>query len=268
MDREIHKVDKYLLRTGIILLALALLGNACAADSKVYEVVRRGADGKTHTTYHWRILGTERAMRAQHRDAISIEEHPAGGRGFWHWMLAAALVMVALGAYLHRQENRAVLMWNFLDEGVEVDVGDLADSTGIARAEIPALLALVNAQPNAHFVYDREADAIVDGRLRDRFVVLERCGNCGAHVDARIPLDLAVSPVCQYCGADASSEDVNRLKRDALRAIRAERGASGPSPFSPLLFVVLLVLFWPGAVFYAVWKAGLLAHWRHQAVPA
>lgn len=264
MEREIHKIDKILLRTGILLLAFSLLGNACSADSTVYEVVHRRGDGTTHSTFHWRILGSMHTVRARHPDAVAIEEHPAGGRGFWYWMLAAALVMVAAGLYLHRQENRAVLTWNFLDQGVEVAVRDLCDSTAIDRRHLPGILALVNAQPDAHYVWDRGADRIVDGRLRNRFVVLEHCGNCGAHVEAKIPLDLFVAPVCQYCGANASSEDVNRLKQEALRTIRAEKLPGKPSPFSALAFLLLLVVFWPGAIGYAFWKAGLLAHWWHR----
>jgi hypothetical protein len=265
MEREIHRIDRYLLRAGILLLALALLGTACAADSTVYEVVHQRADGARESSYHWRVFGSTRALRARFPDAVAIEERPAGGRGFWYWMLAASLVMVAAGAFLHRQENRAVVMWNFLAEGVEVSVQDLCVSTSIDRDLIPATLALINAQPGAHYVWDRGSDAIVDGRLRNRFVVLERCGNCGAHVDARIPLDLTVSPVCQYCGADASREDINRLKRDALLAIRAEKIPGKAPPFSPFAFIVLLLVFWPGALLYALWKAGLVAYWRHRA---
>jgi hypothetical protein len=265
MDREIHKIDKYLLRTGIILLAYALLATACAADSTMYEIIHEGADGTRESTYHWRIMGSEASMRSRFPGAVAIEEHPAGGRGFWVWMLVAAVVMTVAGAYLHRRENRAVLMWNFLDEGVEVSIGDLCASTSINRRDVPGILALINAQPGAHYVLDDRSDTIVDGRLRNRFVVLEHCGNCGAHVEAKIPLDLAVAPICQYCGANASSADVNRLKRDALVAIRAQKVPGEPSPFSLLVFILMLLAFWPGAVFYALWKAGVFASWRHRA---
>ena len=47
------------------------------------------------------------------------------------------------------------------------------------------------------------------------------------------------------------------LRRETLATIRAGQ-AQAPKDFSVGLFILLLLVFWPAAVGYALWKGGVL----------
>ncbi|MEM7252158.1 MAG: hypothetical protein AAF493_12095 [Pseudomonadota bacterium] len=261
MEKDLHKIDKYLIRGGMLLLAIALMGTACSADSVFYEVVHPvdASRDAVRSTFHWRAMGGAESLRAAYPDAVSIEETSAGGAAFWYWLLAAATVMVGTGFYLHRKENRAVLLWNFVESGVEVSVPDVCASTGLTRPQISEALALINRQPRTHYIWDKRADVIIAGDLRNRFVMINQCGSCGANPNLRVSLDFATPPTCPYCGSATADPELNRLKQDALRELRQPHTNEPESRFSPTVFITLLVVFWPGAVIYALWKSGLRA---------
>ena len=66
-------------------------------------------------------------------------------------------------------------------------------------------------------------------------------------------------PGCSHCGAPILSQNINELRMNALREIRQR--SAGARGFSILIFVVLLLVFWPAAVAYGVWKSGVVDGW-------
>ena len=214
-EREIHKIDNYLIRLGWVVLVFAGIGAASAV-----------AEG-------------------------------GGVEGPLLWFLVAALLMLVTGYHVRRQENRALTLWDILEHAIEVRVGDLITSTGLSREELRKVLSVVNAQPGAYYVWDVETDTIVDGRLRKRAVQVDRCASCGAGVNATLSLDLAEAPACPYCGGPVSTgEQIMRMREETLEAIRVP--ARHGKPFSIGIFIVLVLVFWPAALFYALWKGGVL----------
>lgn len=226
VKHDLHKIDGYLVRLGWLVLAAGLVSTGCTPDRAV-----------------------------------------ALGQGWFTWAaLATAVPMLVVGYVIRRKERRVATLWDILDQVAEVPVDELVRNTGLGRPFIREALAIINAQPGAYYVWNPQTDVIVDGRLRTRWMVVDSCASCGAPVNLRLTLELSEPPACAHCGAPVVEDDLNRLKLEALREIRA---SSRPEKdFSVLLFVVLLVIFWPAALGYALWKSGLVDGWlaRTRAV--
>ena len=169
--------------------------------------------------------------------------------------LGAAVVMLGTG-----KESRTLAVWDILERSTEVSLAELVRSTGYPRETVREALALINAQPDTYYVWDPDSDRIVDGRLRSHVIAVDQCESCGATVNERVALDLAAVPSCRYCRAPVVKRDLNTLKLEAVAAIRAEHAARRRG-FSAIVFVLLLFVFWPAAVAYAVWKTGLWDAW-------
>ena len=223
MKRDIHKIDNYLIRCGWLSLTAALLSSGCTPD---------GATALGYGWFTWAAFG-------------------------------AGLPLLLAGYTIRRKERRVLAVWNILDQVTEAPVEELIRNTGLSRQFIQESLGIINAQPNAYYVWNPDTDVVVDGRLRTRVFVVDHCANCGASVSLRLTLELSELPTCSHCASPVMDEDWNRLKLDALREIR-EAGTKG-SEFSVGLFIVLLIVFWPAALGYALWKSGLIDGWLARA---
>jgi hypothetical protein len=79
-----------------------------------------------------------------------------------------------------------------------------------------------------------------------------------------VALELSLSdsepPRCPFCHGAVSSRSHEELRRDAIEALRAEgrdrdRCTPAPAPgFSIPVFVLLLIVCWPAAIAYAIYK--------------
>jgi len=226
MARDLLKIDNYLIRAGWLGLLLAAVGALATPQAPV--------------AFEW-----------------------AGPRWLMWVGLAAAIPLLAAGLLIRGKERRVDALWHILETEPEVRVGDLVDSTGLSRPFVREALALINAQPGAFFVWNRETDTIVHGRLRERSVAVSTCESCGGKVNAVYSLEGSVAPSCPYCGGAVLLGDWNARRREVLDSLRGE---GQRRPFSVWLFIVLLLVFWPLAVAYALWISGLvdgwLEHWR------
>jgi len=184
----------------------------------------------------------------------------------WIWMLAAAGAMLGVGYHVRRRENQALAVWNILERASEVSAAELAHSAGITHERLRSVIALINAQPGAYYVWDPGSDRVFDGRLSERVAQLDTCSSCGARINQTVALHLGDLPKCSYCGAAARDEDLQRLRREALAEIRDD-AAPAKGEFSIVIFVLLFIFFWPAALVYALWKSGVLATWM-QALRA
>lgn len=218
--KEIHRIDNWLIRCGWLAFASLLFANACT-DS---------FDGRSLAmlVFDWRFF------------AVAL-----GG-----------MFCLVIGYVIRGRENRVLAVWNILEHATEVSVAELQRSTGFTRTFIDKAVRIINRQPGAYYVFDDANDTIVDGRMRSAVVVVDHCGACGAPVNTRVSLDLPVPPACPHCAGPVLSADMNQLKLERVDALRAQCAAR--SKFSVLLFIVLLFLFWPAAIVYAVWSSGAL----------
>jgi hypothetical protein len=136
-----------------------------------------------------------------------------------------------------------------------VKVDDLVFSLGYNRDFILNSLQQINKQHSALYVYDSKSDKIIDGRLRKEYTISVNCDSCGAKSEEKISLALSKSPQCQYCGSALQTpEHFEQLKKDVLRKSEQQQVAAGKGGFNMGTFIVLLLLFWPGAIYYAVKK--------------
>ncbi len=218
--KDIHKIDNWLIRTGWLVVIGLLFTNGCTAAADDKGVMDLAS---SMTTFTFAI---------------------------------GAVVLLIAGYSIRRHENRVVAVWNILDHATEVSIAELERSTGFARPFIESALHTINRQPGSYYVFDPEADTIVDGRMRSRILVVKQCENCGANVNMQVSLDLPQAPTCGSCGSPVTTGDLNQIKLAQVRELRAAEEAKNNKTFSVLLFVVLLLVFWPAAVVYAVWASG------------
>ena len=176
----------------------------------------------------------------------------------WRFLAVAlgGTFCLMVGYTIRGRENRVLTVWNILEHATEVSVAELQRSTGFTKPFIDKAVRIINRQPGAYYVLDDANDLIVDGRMRSQVVVVDHCDACGAPVNVRVSLDLPAPPACPHCAGPVLSADMNQLKLERVDALRAETASK--SKFSVLLFVVLLFLFWPAAIVYAVWSSGAL----------
>lgn len=220
--KDIHKIDNLLIRTGWLGMVGLLLAEGCSSAPAPEDVA----------------LGSMAL-------AIPVVSLVLG---------VAAIVMLLVGYTIRARENKVVAVWDILEHATEVSIADLERSTGFSRPFIEAAVRTINRQPGCYYVVDDDAGTIVDGRMRSRIVMVEQCQSCGAHVNMQISIDLPKAPACAHCGAPVATGDLNKLKLDRVDALRESAAKRGE--FSVVLFIVLLILFWPLAVIYAVWASG------------
>ena len=136
----------------------------------------------------------------------------------------------------------------------------LAVSLGLPREFILRHLKDINAQQHSAYTYDSRSDKIINSRLASEYLVFVDCSNCGRKINQKVSLDLSSPPQCEYCGTSVSADHLNQLKQEALAGLRLAPAAAAPAQaegINIVLLVVLLILFWPAAVFYVIKKKAL-----------
>jgi hypothetical protein len=175
-------------------------------------------------------------------------------------MALAVLAPVALlsaGFSMRRREERVVAVWELLRQQAELHVPPLLDNSDFERADLEHAVRFLNNRGLDHYVWDRQSDTIRDARLQARHLHVEVCDACGVKIALDVPLAFAELPTCTHCGDPISAESLQDRKRETIDALRAEHrfeDASKVGPdkdFSMPTFLLLLCLFWPGAIFYA-----------------
>ena len=247
-QKDIYKIDNYFITIGTILLIIGLI--SILVDPRTYnEVSIRKGDNYTFDDKNGRTLD-------QIREETGADEVTESGFPLVRSVLVVnGVILLVIGMFYRRQENKIIMVWNALDRTGEAKVSDLAASLGLDRAFITGHLKDINAQQTSYYVWDQGSDRIVDGKLMTEFLVVVDCKNCGGKVDEKVSFDLLSPPKCKYCGSPVSSaEDMNKLKKDIL--MTREVVAAGTSEFNVVIFIVLMIFFWPAAIGYYLVKKG------------
>jgi hypothetical protein len=218
--KDIHKIDNWLIRMGWLAVVSLLFANGCTSTF-------------------------------EDKSALELASNPT-----FIVFAVGAIVLLSVGYAVRRRENQVTAVWNILEHTTEVSIAELERSTGFARPFIQNALHVINRQPGSYYVWDDMADVIVDGRMRARILVVKQCESCGANVNQQVSLDLPKAPACASCGSPVTAGDLNKMKLDQVRELRVAEEAKKQHQFSVLLFIVLLLVFWPAAVAYAVWASG------------
>lgn len=221
--KDIYKIDNLLINIGRIVLVISLLNVGCSASAKTLD-----------NDFPLLLIA-----------------------------LFASISLLITGSFIRRKENQIIAIWNILEHSTEVPVEELVHNTGFERTFIQEALLLINRRGNAYYVWDKKHDVIVDGRLRTTLVAIPKCDNCGATINQTMTLDASQRPSCTYCGKAISTYQINQLKSEAIDKIRqAKPTIEKKKGFSVWIFLLLLVIFWPAALGYALWKADVVQKLR------
>lgn len=230
--RNIYTIDDTLIRAGYVFLVFSLLGVAALARN-------------------WAT--------------IPDEKKPVSAT-----LVAAAAIPTAIFltmGYLFRKRERIIAsILGRLELALETSIQSLMASTGHSRAAVEHAVDVINRRNLGFYVWDRNSGVIADARLNRTMVSVDSCAHCGSKIGTTFPALASEIPECPYCGTPLDVSHWNALKFKAIESIKNEKqptaGVNGPGPrggaaaqdFSIGLFVILLMLFWPGAVIYAVVK--------------
>jgi hypothetical protein len=174
-----------------------------------------------------------------------------------------AALFLAIGYSVRRREKTAATVWRKLETASEVAARDLVAGTGFSRGRVEKALATINSRGRGFYVWNRDTDLIADVRLRQGMMLVENCDRCGARIGEKFLLNLERVPECPYCGNPLNMDRWNDLKRKVIDDIKdrtmkddrqaaIDQTAGRKFSFSTPLFFILLLLFWPAALIYAL----------------
>jgi hypothetical protein len=247
--KDIYKIDNYFITIGTIFL---IIGLTIFLDPNTYmEVSIRKGDTYQYEDKHGRTLDQIKTEKGA--DEVTETTFPL----IRSIILGNGIILLVIGIFYRRRENKIIAVWNALDRTGEAKVNDLAASLGLDRTFITNHLKDINAQQTSYYVWDQASDRIMDGKLMTEFLLVVECNNCGSKVNEKVAIDLISPPKCKYCGSPiSSSESLNKLKQDVLttHATVVASQAADKKEFNVVLFIVLMIFFWPGAIVYLIMK--------------
>jgi hypothetical protein len=218
VKRNLYEFDDWLIRAGYLVGAWALIAPSCSG----------GAFPTSAFTSLWSLVA-----------------------------MACAVVVLVAGYAVRADERRIVRVWDILDHTREANVEELGASTGYSAEFLRRAVHVINRQPGSYYVFDDANGVIVDGRMRTRHHVIERCDSCGAKVSAQVSLDLPSMPACSHCGNPVSTRSMSELKLERMDELRRTTVQIGHK-FRWWLFLLLFLLSGGlAAVIYALWTTGL-----------
>lgn len=180
-------------------------------------------------------------------------------------IFAAPLALLAAGIFLRQRETRVEAIWREVSTHGEVPVASLLEISGFSPAQLRKALRRINQRAAVQLKWDEKASKVIDtgSRLQVQFAHSAQCAGCGATVSVNVTAHMDPGEVqCQYCSRAVDSKIINELQ-SKLHERASARGDDVHSQlrcnemirFNLPIFVVLLAIFWPGAIAYAIWRS-------------
>ncbi len=255
--KDIYKIDNYFIAIGYTLLFLGALSTLFDPHMWSEVVIKETVDGKTRHTFEDKNGRTLEAIQKEKGERFVVEEIQREFPTVRAIMTINGLVLLLIGYGYRSREKKIISVWHALEHTGEAAVSGLAVSLGLSREFILRHLKDINAQQHSAYTYDSRSDKIINSRLASEYLVFVDCANCGRKINQKVSLDLSSPPQCEYCGTNVSADHLNQLKQEALASMRPAATAAAPAQaegINIVLLVVLLILFWPAAVFYVIKK--------------
>lgn len=229
MKNDLYRIDNILIHTGLGLLVLAIL--------IALPALRMGIGNSDSLASMWQLIVA----------------------------LVAPILSLGAGIVVRQRENRVEAVWHMVVRYGEIPVERLCEMSGFNRKQLSKALQRVNRRAPSRLSWNKKTDLVFDtGRTaQSRLAHSEQCGGCGASVSLDVTAHLNADEVqCHYCGRALDSDAFNSLQQELMRhADKRGRQAKVNSTskwlmrFNLPVFVVLLVVFWPGALGYAIWRS-------------
>lgn len=173
-------------------------------------------------------------------------------------IFACALGTVRMGWKIRQREQRIGALWRLMQRSPEVHVPDLIANSDFTIADLDRGVKMLNTRGLGHYVWDRSANTIQDGRLRTMQVHVEKCEMCGSSIALEVPVGFTEIPICPYCNDPVSVSALEERRHEMLQSLYPAPAPSDPqwqsfaTQISIPTFALLLIAFWPAALVY-VW---------------
>lgn len=260
-QKNIYKIDNYFIAIGYGLLILGLLSLVLDPRNWSDVVITEKTGTTTHYSWDNKNGRTLEQIRQEKGENFVVEDVVRGFPLIRSIMAANGLMLLIIGYGYRSREKKIISVWNALEHAGEARVEGLGVSLGLSREFILKHLKDINAQHQSAYTYDSASDKIINVRLQNEFLLFVDCANCGHKINEKVSLDLSNPPSCRYCGTSVSAEHLNKLKQDVLAGMQAApaaavapAGGSSGGEINIGILVLLLIFFWPAAVFYVIKK--------------
>ncbi len=235
-DKNFYRIDDVLIRVGIVGLVVML----AVGGVGVFSVLGIAMDG---TPSH------------------SSGPMPSGKHLLVYLaLLACPVVSLRIGLNIQQRERRIVVIWALLKQHAQISIPDLLANSDFSIDDVARAVTMLNTRGLGHYVWDRKAGTVQDGRLRSTHVHVEKCDACGGSISLSVPIGFTSIPACPYCGDPISTDVLEERRAEMLDALRPKPAPEKSTleifavPFSIPIFGFLALVFWPAALAYAMWK--------------
>lgn len=190
------------------------------------------------------------------------------------WAIGIAGVSLSLllaGLYTRKREKKCVGLWRLLQTHPEIELSLYLQQSGNSLSDVQRAAQAINKAGAGLLVVDQKNDRLYDSRLSDNESIAFQCTNCGATSNASVGAIDGDPVVCQYCQAPAHPDAIPSVagKHEALIKSNLERMnlmsrtetgyyKEECDDINIRLFLLLLMVFWPAALGYVLWKKRLL----------
>lgn len=246
--KDIFKIDNYLIGFGIFILVIGVL-TTFLDPRTYYDLVILNESKLSFENYDGRTL--EEVQKELGSNAELIVTEPPLIRPI---IGISGLVLLIIGIVFRKKENKILSIWDALEKSSEGKLRDLEVSLGLSRKFILDNLKHINAQQGAYYVYISAKETIMDGRLLEEHVISLQCSGCGNNINKKISLTILEELHCPYCAAAIPVGELSKLRSKIVQENKPWIMPASNSGMSIPIFIILLILFWPGAIIYFVVK--------------
>jgi hypothetical protein len=172
-------------------------------------------------------------------------------------LLLLPLAVVVAGLWLRNRELRFERFWKTLSPTLNADAEKLGQAAELSDRALRTAVPEANSRGLAQLEWDAECNRILDTRLSLYNITIDFCERCNEPLAQRVLADLKHVPRCPTCLFEHDPAHLDEIKRPIVEQLLQESAAAckrnpDRKRFLPATFAMLLLLFPPAAIVYAV----------------